>query len=30
MDAKEYDDRAYTTNEDMVGSSIRRGTRKAI
>lgn len=30
MGAKEDDARAYTTSDDIVGRSIRRGTRKAI
>jgi len=30
MGRKEDDERAYRTSEDMVGRSIRRGTRKAI
>jgi len=30
MGKKEDDDRAYTTYDDIVGRSIRRGTRKAI
>ena len=30
MGAKEDDERAYTTGDDVVGRSIRRGTRKAI
>jgi len=30
MGWKEDDENAYRTSEDMVGRSIRRGTRKAI
>jgi len=30
MGRKEDDEKAYTTSEDIVGRSIRRGTRKAI
>ena len=30
MGAREDDENAYRTDEDMVGRSIRRGTRKAI
>ncbi|KAA3617101.1 MAG: hypothetical protein D8M58_04100 [Calditrichaeota bacterium] len=30
MGAKEDDEKAYTTYDDIVGRSIRRGTRKAI
>ena len=30
MGSREDDERAYRTSEDMVGRSIRRGTRKAI
>ena len=30
MGAKEDDEKAYTTSDDIVGRSIRRGTRKAI
>lgn len=30
MGWKEDDERAYRTSEDLVGRSIRRGTRKAI
>ncbi len=30
MSRKEDDEKAYTTSEDIVGRSIRRGTRKAI
>jgi len=30
MGAREDDDNAYRTDDDMVGRSIRRGTRKAL
>ena len=30
MSREEDDKRAYRTNDDMLGRSIRRGTRKAI
>ena len=30
MGTKEDDEKAYTTSDDLVGRSIRRGTRKAI
>ncbi len=30
MGSRDDDERAYRTSEDMVGRSIRRGTRKAI
>jgi len=30
MSARDDDERAYTTYDDIVGRSIRRGTRKAI
>ena len=30
MGRKEDDEKAYTTYDDVVGRSIRRGTRKAI
>ena len=30
MGAREDDEKAYTTYDDIVGRSIRRGTRKAL
>ncbi len=30
MGRKEDDDKAYRTSDDIVGRSIRRGTRKAV
>lgn len=30
MSRKEDDENSYTTSEDIVGRSIRRGTRKAV
>jgi hypothetical protein len=30
MSSKDDDEKAYTTDDDMLGRSIRRGTRKAI
>ena len=30
MGWKEDDEKAYTTSEDIIGRSLRRGTRKAV